>query len=123
MRKDTFPKFARKSAKVIGSPISFVVTILLILIWGVWGFFVNFSDFWQLSANTITTLLNTVMLVLNQNTQNRDSLAMQLKLNEIIRSSAKARNTVIALEEKADNVAEELQEEFKQLRDEGNLPD
>jgi low affinity Fe/Cu permease len=118
MRKDTFTKFARKSANVIGSPATFATTVALMIAWGISGFFVNFNELWQLSANTVTTLVTTLVVILVQSTQNRDSRAMQLKLDEIIRSSGDARNKVIALEEKADEVVDELQEEFKQLRDE-----
>ena len=118
MRQDTFAKFSRKSALIMGSPQTFAIAVALTAVWFVSGFFVGFSDSHQLIINTISTITTGLGLFLVQNTQNRDSRAMQLKLDEIIRSSGDARNKVIALEEKADEVVDELQEEFKQLRDE-----
>jgi low affinity Fe/Cu permease len=118
MRHDTFAKFARKSALVMGSPRTFAIAVGITVAWGISGFFLDFSSDWQLFINTTSTISTGLAIFLIQNTQNRDSRAMQLKLDEIIRSSGDARNKVIALEEKADEVVDELQEEFKQLRDE-----
>jgi low affinity Fe/Cu permease len=118
MRQDTFAKFARKSALVMGSPRTFITAVGLTLAWVIAGFFIGFSANWHLMLSTVGTVTTGLCVFLVQNTQNRDSRAMQLKLDEIIRSSGDARNKVIALEEKADEVVDELQEEFKQLRDE-----
>lgn len=102
----------------MGSPKAFAIAIALIVIWAISGFFLNFSQEWQLIANTTTTLVTTIMVLLVQNTQNRDSMAMQIKLNEIIRAIADARNTVIALEDCEGDEPEKMREEFKKMRDE-----
>ena len=102
----------------MGSPITFAIAILLIVAWALSGFFVGFGDSWQLAANTSTTIVTTIMVLLVQNTQNRDSQAIQLKLNEIIRATHQARNKMIALEEAEESEAQQLQQEFKQLREE-----
>lgn len=103
----------------MGSPKTFAFTLFLMAIWAASGPFLRFSQTWQLIANTSTTLLTTLMVLLVQNTQNRDSLAMQLKLNEIIRSISEARNTAIALEDCEDDEPEMMREEFRRMRDEG----
>lgn len=102
----------------MGSPRTFAIALGLIIVWGISGFFVNFNDRWQLIANTSTTIITTLMVLLVQNTQNRDSQAMQIKLNEIVRAIAEARNIVISLEEAEDEEAEMLRQEFKQLKEE-----
>lgn len=102
----------------MGSPKTFAITLFLMAIWAASGPFLKFSETWQLMANTSTTLLTTLMVLLVQNTQNRDSMAMQLKLNEIIRAIADARNTAIALEDCEDDEPEIMKEEFKRIRDE-----
>jgi low affinity Fe/Cu permease len=118
MKPDTFAKFARKSALVMGSPRTFVIAVGVTLVWLISGFFVGFSDSHHLLISTIGTITTGLCVFLVQSTQNRDSRAMLLKLDEIIHAIDGARNSVIGLEEKADEVVDELQEEFKQLRDE-----
>ncbi len=115
MRQDKFAKFSRKSALVMGSPLTFATAVGLTIAWIINGLFTGFSPEWHLILSTIGTVTTGLCVFLVQNTQNRDSRAMQLKLDEIIRSSAEARNVAIALEDKADDVVEELQRE---LRDE-----
>lgn len=102
----------------MGSPRTFAIAVGITVVWGISGFFVGFGDSWQLAMNSLSTVITTFCVLLVQNTQNRDSRAMQLKLNEIIRSTAEARNVVIALEDAEDSEAEELRKEFKQIRDE-----
>lgn len=103
----------------MGSPKTFAFALFLMAIWAASGPFLGFSQTWQLIANTTTTLLTTLMVLLVQNTQNRDAMAMQLKLNEIIRAITEARNTAIALEECENDEPEVLREEFRRMRNEG----
>lgn len=102
----------------MGSPKTFAVSIGLIVVWGLSGFVIGFGDSWQLIINTISTISTGLCVLLVQNTQNRDAMAMQIKLNEIIRAIADARNTVIALEDCDGDEPETMREEFKKIRDE-----
>lgn len=119
MKSQKFSKFARKSAQVMGSPKTFAASIALIVVWALSGFFIGFGDSWQLIINTISTISTGLCVLLVQNTQNRDAMAMQLKLNEIIRAIAEARNTAIALEDCENDEPEVMREEFRRMRDEG----
>jgi low affinity Fe/Cu permease len=104
----------------MGNPRTFAIALGLIAVWGMSGFFVGFGDSWQLVANTTTTILTTLMVLLVQHTQNRDAQAMQIKLNEIIRGLSSTRNKVIALEDREPDEAEVFRQEFNRIRDEEN---
>ena len=90
--------------------------VSVIVIWGLTGRLFHYSDTWQLIINTGTTIVTFLMVFLIQNTQNRDSKAIQLKLDEIIRSLSGARNHLIDLETLSDEDLQQLQEEFQRLR-------
>jgi low affinity Fe/Cu permease len=90
--------------------------VLVIVIWGLTGPFFGFSDTWQLIINTGTTIVIFLMVFLIQNTQNRDSKAIQLKLDELIRSGKGARNNLLELETLSDDELKKFQEEFERLR-------
>src|ERR1043166_3205453 len=87
-RKQTggFAKFARASSRWAGRPIAFGLAVLVILVWLITGPIFHFSDTWQLVINTATTIITFLMVFLIQNTQNRDSEAVHLKLDELLRS-------------------------------------
>jgi low affinity Fe/Cu permease len=112
-----FRKFAHRVSDVTGSPWAFIVAVTILLIWAVTGPIFHFSDTWQLVINTSTTIVTFMMVFLIQNTQNRDSRALHLKLDEIIRSIAAARNTLIDLEDLSDEDIERIQAEFKRLNE------
>jgi len=114
--RDAFRVFARKSSIVLGSAWSFAIAILIILIWGLTGSAFHYSDTWQLIINTGTTIVTFLMVFLIQNTQNRDSKAMQLKLDEIIRALKRARNALVDLEKLSDEDLEKLEKQFERLR-------
>src|SRR5882757_9559461 len=99
----------------MGSPWAFVGAVLIIMVWAVCGPVFHFSDTWQLIINTGTTIVTFLMVFLIQNTQNRDAHAIHLKLDELIRANANARNRMVALETMSDAELEQLQEEFGQL--------
>ena len=82
-----FTRFSKVTAHVTGQPVSFVVALLVIVVWAVTGPLFGWSDTWQLVINTGTTIVTFLMVFLIQNTQNRDSEAMHLKLDELIRSN------------------------------------
>ena len=90
--------------------------VSVIVIWGLTGHIFHYSDTWQLIINTGTTIVTFLMVFLIQNTQNRDSKAIQLKLDEIIRSLSGARNHLIDLEKLSDEDLQKFQDEFERLR-------
>src|SRR5262249_9071129 len=94
-----FLKFARASARWTGRPIAFAFAVLFILAWVITGPIFHFSDTWQLVINTATTIVTFLMVFLIQNTQNRDSEAVQLKLDELLRSTRGAHNALLEIEE------------------------
>ena len=94
-----FSRFSQRTADMSGSPWVFILAITLILTWLLTGPIFNFSDSWQLIANTVTTLTTTLMVFLIQNTQNRDSRAIHLKLDELLRATPRARKEFMEAEE------------------------
>ena len=114
---DAFRIFARRSSVVLGSAWAFTGAILIIIVWALTGPTFHFSDTWQLIINTGTTIVTFLMVFLIQNTQNRDAKAMHLKLDEIIRALAKARNEMVDLEDLSDEELDRLEKQFKRLRD------
>lgn len=99
----------------VGSPFAFAAAMFVIVAWGLSGPTFGYSDTWQLIINTGTTIVTFLMVFVIQNTQNRDGRAIQLKLDELIRSSSRARNKLIELEELSEDELDQLHEEFGQL--------
>jgi len=117
---DGFRRFANGASRALGTPQAFTLALLVVVAWAVTGPIFHFSDSWQLVINTGTTVVTFLMVFLIQATQNRDATALQLKLDELIRSNREARNTFAALEDASDEELKDFQEEFKKLRDEGH---
>jgi low affinity Fe/Cu permease len=116
-RTDRFAKFSAKSSHYLGSRWAFICAIAVILVWAISGPIFHYSDTWQLVINTGTTIVTFLMVFLIQNTQNRDSHALHLKLDELIRANTHARNALLALEGMSDEDLAKLQSEFEELRD------
>jgi low affinity Fe/Cu permease len=114
---DIFRRFAHKTATGVGSPWSFAVACAVVAVWAVTGPVFHFSDTRQLVINTGTTIVTFLMVFLIQNTQNRDAVAIHLKLDELIRAVEGARTRLVHLEDLSDDELGELQEQFKRLHD------
>lgn len=111
-----FRRFARGVALAVGSPAAFVAALAVVAAWGLSGPLFHYSDTWQLTINTGTTIVTFLMVFVIQNTQNRDSQAVQLKLDELIRAVQEARNELVDLEDLPDEELRRLQVQFEALR-------
>src|SRR5881396_822981 len=94
-RRGGFERFARGAARAAGRPVAFGTAIAVIAIWALLGPLFHFSDTWQLVINTATTIITFLMVFLIQNTQNRDTRAIQLKLDELLRGVTGARTGLV----------------------------
>jgi len=110
-----FRKIASRTAAVVGSKWAFLISVLVVVVWAATGPIFHFSDTWQLVINTGTTIVTFIMVFLIQSTQNRDSKALHLKIDELIRALAPARNSLVDLEEMSDRELEKLADEFASL--------
>ena len=110
-----FNRFAKAVSRATGHPATFVAAIVVVLLWLLTGPLFGFSDTWQLVINTGTTIVTFLMFFLIQNTQNRDSVAMQLKLDELIRALHGAHNALLDLEELTEGDLEKVRADYEGL--------
>ena len=115
-----FSEMACKTAHFTGKPLAFLGAALLVVIWGLTGPLFGYSDTWQLVINTSTTIVTFLMVFLIQHTQNRDTLAVQLKLAELIIAVRGAENRLATAEDMTEDDLERLHEEYR-LRAEATL--
>lgn len=113
-----FCRVANEASRVVGSVTAFGVALSIVFVWGVTGPVFDYSDTWQLVINTGTTIVTFLMVFLIQNTQNRDSAAIQLKLDEMIRSTKGAHNALLDLEKLSANDLEEIRGLYEKLAEE-----
>jgi low affinity Fe/Cu permease len=113
---DFFRRLAHATAAAIGSPYMFLLAILSVALWAAVGPLFDYSNTWQLVINTGTTIATFLAVFLIQNTQNRDSQAIHLKLDELIRAVKSARNSMLDIERLPDEELARLEQEFRQLR-------
>jgi low affinity Fe/Cu permease len=111
-----FRMCAQWLSMAVGSPGAFLLAALSIVIWAAIGPIFHFSDTWQLVINTATTIITFLMVFLIQNTQNRDTKALHLKLDELLRGVGGARTSLVNLESLSDEELDRLQKEFERLR-------
>ena len=114
-KKSWFTRFANGAARATGKPATFLLAVLVVVVWGVTGPLFGFSDTWQLVINTGTTIVTFLMVFLIQNTQNRDAEAMHVKMDELIRALEGAHNALLDLEELADEDLDEVRERYRKL--------
>ena len=110
-----FARFSKWTAHAAGHPLAFLAAVLIIVGWALAGPIFGFSDTWQLVINTGTTIVTFLMVFLIQNTQNRDSEAMHIKLDELIRVSDNALNAYLDLEELSEHDLDRLRAKYQQL--------
>ena len=115
--RSAFTRFAKRTAHATGRPVTFFLAVAVIIVWAMTGPLFHFSDTWQLVINTGTTIVTFLMVFLIQCTQNRDSEAVQVKLDEIIRAIGHARNELLDLEELEEGDLDELKRTFLELAD------
>ncbi len=108
-----FAKFAQATALWTGHPITFLLAMTIVLVWIITGPIFDYSDTWQLVINTGTTIITFLMVFLIQNTQNRDTLAIQLKLSELVLAMKGAENKFASIEDLSDEELAELHEECR----------
>jgi low affinity Fe/Cu permease len=114
---ETFSIMACAAAHWMGKPIAFLIAFTAVIVWAATGPIFHYSDTWQLVINTSTTIVTFLMVFLIQNTQNRDTMAVQLKLSELILKVEAAENRFATAEDMTDEELEELHEELRQQAD------
>ena len=110
-----FTRFSKRVSQAVAHPAAFAAALGIVVIWSVTGPLVGWSDTWQLVINTGTTIVTFLMVFLIQNTQNRDTAAMQVKLDELIRAIEGAHNALLDLEELDEKELEAIREQYESL--------
>ena len=112
-----YSRFAKQASRFCGRPHVFTAAIAIIALWAISGPLFGFSDTWQLVINTATTIVTFLMVFLIQNTQNRDTEAIQVKLDELIRATKGAHNALLDLEELEDEEVDKFRNKYQALAD------
>jgi low affinity Fe/Cu permease len=110
-----FGNTSRAIARLVGRPAAFVIAALLIILWAASGPLFGFSDTWQLVVNTSTTIITFLMVFVIQNTQNRDTAAIQIKLDELIRATQGAHNAILDLEKLEEEQLQDYLRRYEEL--------
>jgi low affinity Fe/Cu permease len=114
-KRSWFTRFANGASRATGKPVTFVLALVIVAVWAVTGPMFGFSDTWQLIINTGTTIVTFLMVFLIQNTQNRDSEAMHVKMDELIRALEGAHNALLDLEELDDRTLDTIRGRYRKL--------
>lgn len=115
-----FSRVAGATATWTGRPSAFLLALATVLIWGITGPIFHYSDTWQLVINTGTTIITFLMVFLIQNTQNRDTLALQVKLSELILALDKADNHIAAIDDASEEELHQMSDEIKKKAESGD---
>lgn len=110
-----FTRFSKRISQAVGNPMAFAAALAVVAAWGITGPLAGWSDTWQLVINTGTTIVTFLMVFLIQNTQNRDTAAMQVKLDELIRAMEGAHNALLDLEELDEKELESIRRQYEAL--------
>ena len=116
-----FDTFSQGLAKAAGSPRTFQIALLLIVIWAVSGPFFHFNDTWQLIINTSTTIITFLMVFLIQNTQNRDNDVLHIKIDELLRATKEAQNAVIGLDRMTSKELRAIRKQYQHIGENGEV--
>ncbi len=114
-KQNWFEIFASKATRAAGSNYAFIIACLVIIIWILTGPIFNYSDTWQLVINTGTTIITFLMVFLIQKTQNKDGIAIQIKLNELVAANARASNRIVSIEDLSEEELIRLNEHYTRL--------
>lgn len=114
-KKSWFTRFAKRVSLLAGKPATFAIAVLIVVVWGFTGPIFHYSDTWQLVINTGTTIVTFLMVFLIQNTQNRDSEALHIKLDELIKALHSTNNAMLDLEELDEEQLEEIRQRYVAL--------
>jgi low affinity Fe/Cu permease len=112
-KEDFFTRFTTKASSLLGRPFLFISALIILIVWGLSGPFLGFSDTWQLVINTSTTIITFLMVFIIQNTENRDSLAVNLKLDAIMKKQGITNDDLIDAEDESDRELEQQKEEIQ----------
>lgn len=118
-KRDVFSMMASKISQWSGRPGVFIMALSAVVVWGICGPVFDYSDTWQLIINTSTTIITFLMVFLIQNSQNRDTKALQLKLDELIRTTKGAHTILLDLEELSEEQLTHIQKKYEQIAQEG----
>ena len=119
---EIFHKFATSISEIVGTPWAFLTALLLVILWVAAGPVFQYSDSWQLVINTSTTIITFLMVFIIQSSQNRDTKALHIKLDELLRAVHGARTGLINIENLSDEDLLQLQQEFERLGNGGSEP-
>ena len=120
--RNWFTRLTKATARTTGRPLTFGLAASVVVVWAATGPLFAFSDTWQLVINTGTTIVTFLMVFLIQSTQNRDTEAMQVKLDEIIRAIGNAKNELLDLEEMDQDALEKIRESYRDLARKARTP-
>jgi low affinity Fe/Cu permease len=110
-------RIAAKTPEIVGAPWAFLTAIVLTVFWIAWGFFAAFSDTWLLVPSAVASVVTFLIVFSLQYTQNRDTRAIQLKLDEILRGTERARSELVKLERLSDEELTQIEDEILELRE------